>query len=311
MDLTGGAGAMTPEEAVPDRVLIVDDERSVRRVLSIIMSGGGFETAAAETGEEAIECLRAEAFGCVLVDKNLPGVDGLEVIRVARDVRPYCSCVMITGYASVESAVEALRLGADDYLEKPLRDQDLMVERLRALIRTRREEYRRNLKLAALVARDPLTGLFNHVYFHQELARAVANAKRTGLPVSLIFMDLDGFKKVNDTLGHQVGDQVLVQLADKISPQADPAASLARLRTQDILARYGGDEFAAILISTAKSGGAVVAERMRQTIEAHDFGLPGFSRQTLSAGVATFPDDADDETELVRAADIAVYAAKH
>jgi diguanylate cyclase (GGDEF)-like protein len=148
---------------------------------------------------------------------------------------------------------------------------------------------------------DGLTGLFNHAYFLAALRRETQRAKRHGAKVSLVMIDLDDFKRLNDSRGHVEGDRVLVKSAELVGES---------LREIDIAARYGGEEFAVILPDTGRTGGFVVAERIRARLEAHFRRRRGSGPVTLSGGVATFPDDAQEHEQLVRRADEALYRAK-
>jgi diguanylate cyclase (GGDEF)-like protein len=147
---------------------------------------------------------------------------------------------------------------------------------------------------------DGLTGLFNHAYFSQALKRELQRSRRHGLKLSLIMLDLDNFKRLNDTRGHVEGDKVLVKTAAIIRES---------LRTIDVAARYGGEEFALILPETDRGGAFVVAERIRKRIEDHFKHKPGF-QATASGGVVTFPEDAGNLEEMVRLADEGLYRSK-
>jgi diguanylate cyclase (GGDEF)-like protein len=164
--------------------------------------------------------------------------------------------------------------------------------------------------------RDGLTGLFNHSYFRESLSRMVAQAKRAGQPLSLLFLDLDDFKKINDTYGHGVGDQVLRGVGQILSDQPSPGRPRHIGRASDLPARYGGEEFAVILPDTPPEGALTMAEILRQrvTILTREPELADLSSLNLSLscsiGVACLPDHAGTAEELVEAADQAAYAAK-
>jgi diguanylate cyclase (GGDEF)-like protein len=168
-----------------------------------------------------------------------------------------------------------------------------------------------NTRLAQLAVTDGLTGLYNHRHFHERLALEVERSQRSGLPLSLLMLDVDNFKQFNDTFGHPAGDEVLRQLARVLADTR---------RANDVVARYGGEEFAVILVDTAKFTAAKVADRIRERVIAHDFSeavamtiqkrQAGASAITVSFGVATFAEDGNDAEALVRSADTALYAAK-
>jgi DNA-binding response OmpR family regulator len=129
----GGETVGVPGESpLPKTVLVVDDEQVVLDVLKIALKKGGYPVTCVSSGEEAFEALAKEQFGAVLTDKNLPGKNGLEIIKEARRLYPYCACLVMTGYANTESVVESMRLGANDYLEKPFSELGLVLQRLKA-----------------------------------------------------------------------------------------------------------------------------------------------------------------------------------
>src|ERR1700719_1272907 len=126
--------------AFPETVLVVDDEAVVLDVLGQLLKRRKYAFVAVSRGEEALKKLREQGFGCLLTDKNLPDVDGLTLIRAARKEQPHCACILMTGYSSTESAVEALRLGATDYLEKPFDDLELVAQKIEKALRTKQSE---------------------------------------------------------------------------------------------------------------------------------------------------------------------------
>jgi YesN/AraC family two-component response regulator len=140
----------TGKPALPSTVLIVDDEELIVDVLKRLLEKANLPHRAVATGEEAVKLLGEERFGCVITDKNLPGVDGLEVIRSARRLQPFCACILMTGYSSTESALEALRLGAADYLEKPFPEVRLVVQKIESAIRHQRVAFERNTLASVL-----------------------------------------------------------------------------------------------------------------------------------------------------------------
>jgi diguanylate cyclase (GGDEF)-like protein len=158
------------------------------------------------------------------------------------------------------------------------------------------------LKVKELAITDGLTGLYNYRYFQEALSHFLAHSNRCEEKLSLVFIDVDNFKHVNDTYGHKLGDVILSQLADRISES---------LRKVDIPVRYGGDEFAVILPSTGKKGALLVAERIKQRVEQRAFNVDGKEIFiTLSIGIATYPDSASTKDALIEKADLALYEAK-
>ncbi len=163
---------------------------------------------------------------------------------------------------------------------------------------------------------DPLTGVYNYRYVNQRIAEELARAQRYNLNLSLLFVDVDFFKDVNDNIGHQGGNDVLVHIAGILNNTApQPSRPKLKLRKTDIVARFGGEEFVVLVPETSKSDACILAERIRSTVESYNF--PHLeanpeSRITVSVGVAAFPDDSiENPGDLLKKADLAMYEAKH
>jgi len=257
----------------------------------------------------------------VITDISLGGMDGIELLQEIKKVDPNSLVVIITSYGSMETAVKALRYGAYDYLFKPFEDLNLVttvvdraVEKnsllqenqslIESLRRSKEELEDLNLKLREMAVRDGLTGLHDHRYFQDTLTTEVARAKRHGRVFSLLFLDVDYFKRYNDANGHLAGDSVLKELARIFQEE---------LRATSTIARYGGEEFVILLPETGKDGAMKVAENIRKRVA--DYPFPGEERQpsgnlTISIGVATFPEDGTERDALIQSADRALYRAK-
>jgi diguanylate cyclase (GGDEF)-like protein len=266
-------------------------------------------------GKEAIRKVRTEPPDLVLLDMVLPDMDGLEVLRIvkARSEDHFVPVIILSVKADLDSKVAGLRIGADDFLAKPFAEAELLA-RCAAMLRIKRlqDELRATQKkLEEQSITDALTGLRNRRFFDERLHEEFGRAQRYSDPVSLIMLDLDHFKRVNDRWGHQAGDLVLRESAELIR---------ASLRDPDIPARYGGEEFAVILPKTHVQGALAVAERVWRAIGGKVFRLPGAEleasavevRITVSIGVAFFPSkDITSAPLLVKYADEALYQAKH
>ena len=185
--------------------------------------------------------------------------------------------------------------------------KNMVDERTRELTLSNEELREANRKLREMAVRDGLTGLFNHRCLVEHIELEVARSRRYDRKFSLVFLDLDDFKHINDGFGHASGDRVLVRVAELLKP------SLDGLRHSDFAARYGGEEFCLILPETGVEGGTIKAERIRRSVEAlkwDDVGGTAHGSITVSVGVAAFPDHGATMTAVLHAADAALYQAK-
>ena len=441
--------------ASQSHILIVDDEPFFRNLYADLLRQDHYVLTLCDSGEEAIQLLGKKSFDLVLTDMVMPGKDGLDILRVARAASDPADVILVTGHASLESAVDALRSGARDYLVKPFDPVELQhivcnsleqrkllaendklrrqvqlflgaqslssllefdallpqamailmrqmvasigiaytcsseeeitlfvneglsepeVNRIKPLLRLKcaetshscdsaagdlfrlkkvdfdSQEFRslsfcdendltvmmllggiedessielnspdlrylcdqvllgiqnasRYQKAQQLMYTDDLTGLYNHRYMQVALSQEMKRSQRYGLMFSLLFLDLDHFKNINDTHGHLAGSAALKEVGGLLR---------ASVRSVDTLFRYGGDEFAVLLVEADADGARRVAERIRKAIEEHTFlddeGTPSF--MTVTAGFATFPIDAKDYKQLLHLADKAMYAGK-
>ncbi|NIS73806.1 MAG: diguanylate cyclase [Deltaproteobacteria bacterium] len=303
------------------RVLVVENEDSIRHMLTRILTKEGHEVTEAASRETALELFREEPFPLIISDIRIEEADGTEFLEEIMRIYPETQVLIITSYASMETAISALRAGAYDYLIKPFEDLDLVtaavdraVEKIRfisdnqVLVKTlmgnKKELERLNDTLREMASRDGLTGLYNHRIFYEFLMKELRRSNRHGRVFSLLFMDVDFFKRYNDTNGHLEGDKLLRSLAEILTK---------RLRKTDLIARYGGEEFIVLLPETDKDGARVAAEDVRKLMEDHPFEgreTQPQGRVTISIGIASFPDDGSDSESLVKSADEALYRAK-
>jgi len=292
-----------------ERILIIDDDAPTCRSLALILGKKGYETETAGTGRQAIEKAQERFFNIAFVDIGLPDIDGLELISRLKERRPDMDVIMATGYASLETAVRALNEGAAAFVTKPL-NMDEVLARVRDILEKQRlvMENRRLLEeMSELAIRDELTGLYNRREMNRLLVEEANRSRRFGRPTTLVMLDIDHFKVVNDAYGHQVGDEVLRWIGQMLREN---------VRSMDRPARYGGEEFTIILPETPGDEAFVLAERLRQGIAAHPFTLsqddgPALRIPiTISLGMAELPSDADAEEALIEMADQALYEAK-
>ncbi len=293
-------GSAAPAGPAPPRLLIVDDDECQRRLLQRLLRADGYEVDDAASGAEALAKLRRERVDVVLLDVGLPGDDGFTVCEKIRDALPLPPpIVFVTGHADVADRVHGLDVGGRDYIVKPFDPTELRA-RVRAAIRARLAVE----QLESRAALDPLTGLLNRAQLDERIERAVRGAKRSGRPLSALMIDVDRFKSVNDTFGHLVGDQVLVETAGRLQRVVRPS---------DMLVRYGGEEFLLLVPDTSTGEAAAIADRLRHFISCEPYTIESADRSrlwiTVSIGVGSWrPGEKGDG--LIRAADEALYRAK-
>lgn len=303
------------------RILVVDDEPSVRDILRQVLEEEDHEVTMAKSGEEAMEMFSADPFPLVITDIRMPGMNGIELLKKIKAVSKETQVIIITSHASMETAVEALRHGVYDYILKPFEDLDLIplvvnraLEKIRLqfenkflvekLTRSNDELLEVNSTLQELAVRDGLTNLYNHRNFQENLNRILSRAKPGDKELSIVFFDVDYFKVYNDSNGHIKGDYLLKEIATVI---------MDNIRATDYAARYGGEEFVVMLPEANKEQALRVAENLRKLIQEYPF--DGRESQpegsiTISIGVSTYPEDGESASKLLKYADDALYKAK-
>ncbi len=301
-------------ESDHSRILIVDDNPDSLEILRVRLESWGYRADTASDGEEALAKIEAAPPDLILLDIMMPRVDGMEVARRVKNNAslPFIPIIMETALATTESKVEGLDSGADDYITKPIDFQELKarvnsmlrIKRLQAELEDReRELLSVNEQLLHMSQTDALTGLDNRRQLERRLDEMFAHARRFKEPVACVICDLDRFKTVNDTHGHQAGDEVLKQFAQILKREA---------RSIDRVGRYGGEEFMFLLPGAAMDAAARFAERVRKQVESNTFTFDGTSiRRTASFGVSAWPHEHIGSIDvLVRSADDALYVAK-
>ena len=288
-------------------VAIVDDDAAIRRLVKLFLHRAGYDTIECMTGEEARKELLERSWDIAVLDRKLPDMDGL---RLAQEIKARSETraryiVMLTGEDEQADKIEGLEMGADDYITKPFQYPELLA-RIRAgkrIVDLQNELLESNRRLELLSITDGLTKLHNHRHFQDELARAFDEAQRYQRPLSLAMIDIDFFKKFNDTYGHAAGDDVLKQVAQIYR---------SSVRSTDLVARYGGEEFAVMMPETALEDAITFAEKIRHVIETTPLKTQaGEVHATVSLGVASIPlSRINSAKELIVAADKALYRAK-
>jgi len=285
------------------QVLIAEDDLVSRRLLELLLEKWGNEVIVTHNGNQAWEMLqKTESPHVAILDWMMPGINGLELCQKIRGVKRlgYIYIILLTGKGSKKDVVMGLKAGADDYVIKPFDKEEL---KCRINIGKRIVELeRRILELASI---DFLTGVLNRRAFINRMEEEIQRARREKAFLSLILADIDYFKKINDSYGHQAGDIVLQRFAKELTNS---------LRKYDFVGRYGGEEFVICLLGPDNSQAISIAERIRKKVEKMRIKLPDSSHLiqiTASFGVASLsmlPKPNIDS--LINMADEAMYQAK-
>jgi diguanylate cyclase (GGDEF)-like protein len=287
-------------EGEHSRVLVVDDDPFAARFVDNVLRTAGFQSSYCCEPAQAFDVILAEQPDLLILDVVMPQVDGFELCKRVR-AHPNLGLtpiIFVTRKGNVEQRVRGLQVGGNDYVAKPFEPQEL-VARVRSHLQ-------RLAELREMAIRDGLTRCYNNKYFKQRLEQEVVRARRYSAELTLGIVDVDHFKRVNDTFGHPAGDAVLSHLASLLT---------ASVRSTDVVARYGGEEFAFLLVESAMPEAAIITNRLRERIERHEFLVPDLSGTdmaiscTVSAGLAALQPDDSPQVLLARA-DGALLAAK-
>ncbi len=292
------------------RILLVEDSATLRHAMSSYIRDAGHEPVLAQSGEEALQMLEHSSFDLIIMDVEMPGLNGFETTRLMREWlgEHWVPIIFATGKTDDNSVEEGIEAGGDDYLTKPV-SAIILKAKIRAMQRIidmRNQLREMNEQLEQLSQRDGLTQLYNRRTFNELSKQQWAVAKRTHTPISVIMLDIDHFKPFNDNYGHPMGDSCLKQVS----------AALQRTlqRPTDILARYGGEEFIVLLPNTDIHGAKKVGESIRQALFELQIPHEHSSTEkvvTASVGVATCTHTTGRSfDDLVTQADNQLYQSK-
>ncbi len=296
--IEGAAPALNPltDNAM---VVVVDDDRAMRQMIHKVLASSGFRVEQAEDGAQALNLCTRLMPDIVLMDALMPVMDGFEACARLRQQpgTENIPVLMVTGLNDEQSVDKAMKAGASDFITKPIY-WPLLLQRLRHILANQRAEQ----QIKHLAYHDTLTGLPNRMLFHDRLQQALNQAVREGHIMGVMFLDLDRFKIINDTLGHDVGDELLKAVSQRL---------VNCIRQGDTVVRLGGDEFTIILPVIAKAeDAALVAQKILTTL-AEPFPLNHQELHiTSSIGISLYPDDGTNTQTLIKNADIAMYRAK-
>ena len=311
-------------------ILYIDDETSLLQIMSHALEKRGYEVATASSGESGLQIFNEIKPNVVVTDIMMEGISGIEVLKQVKKERPDTVVIALTGYGTMDTSIEALRLGAYDYLLKPCDRDELAIKISKGLkqqgmerqikdlneqlIAANSELIKREEKLKSkteelekLAILDGLTNTYNRRYLDQYLDQEVKRAIRNKHELACVLLDIDCFKQYNDNYGHQAGDDGLKQIAKVLCESLH--------RASDIIARYGGEEFAVILPDTSLEGALKIAEALKEAVVSLNIEHAHSSVAecvTVSLGVSAFkPANGFQTRTLVEAADKALYKAKN
>jgi len=304
-------------EEVPrkNKILVVDDVAVNVQLLTTYLTSVGYDVFTARDGQEALDKVSETQPDLILLDVMMPKLNGFEVCdRLKSDpTTKIIPVIMVTALNEIEDKIKATEAGADDFVSKPFNKLELLT-RVKSLLRIKqlhdelrakvRELEQARERLRQLAITDGLTGLYNHRYLKEHLEQELLRANRHQSRVSVVMLDIDHFKKFNDTFGHPAGDTILRTLARLLRDN---------IRKIDIAARYGGEEFFLVLVETNKTAAVQAAEKVRRLVEAHQFDLAndGYPASPFAAAPPFFgwtPSAGATEAEA-RVADVATATA--
>ncbi|MBI5605349.1 MAG: response regulator [Deltaproteobacteria bacterium] len=299
------------ESAAPKtlpKILLVDDDQRESFLIQTFLEGGAYQLELARSAEEALALVQNEKIDLVLLDILLPGMNGFDLCQHLKDkvLTKDIQVVLITCLQDLENKIRGMELGADDYLIKPINRRELAA-RINVLLKKKEtlDKLRNDFETALNSATtDGLTGAFNQAYLKRYLELELKRAFRQRYPVSLILIDFDNFKLLNDTLGHLAGDLVLKEFSQAIKEN---------IREIDLAARYGGDEFAIALPYADQEEALFIAERIQRAVASYPFSSNAsnlLETVRISMGIAVYPAHANTPEELIRNSDDALYQAK-
>ena len=288
------------------KILVADDSRLYRKLVEETLAHEQYAVCFAKNGREARDLLGEHRPALVITDWEMPDITGIELCgQIRSDQGSYTYIILLTSNTDKDQIIKGLAAGADDYLTKPFHSGELLARVAvgRRIVELHRQIQGKNRLLEELALTDSLTGLPNRRAIEDWAVRQLNGATRHGFPFWVVMADLDSFKGVNDTYGHQAGDTVLKRFADLLRTNT---------RASNICGRIGGEEFVLVLTHAQKPNIQLVVDRIRHQLEAEEFRFGGHTLGiTASFGISGFQGgEAPKFDQLIREADAALYAAK-
>lgn len=280
------------------RILVADDEADIATILARRLIDAGYEVSIVSDPTAVLQQAKMLMPDLILLDIMMPGMNGIEVKKHLNEEKTTAEIpvIFLTAKATADDVVKGFRLRADDYIPKPFEMPELLV-RIEAVISRRRY-------FEEIAMKDAMTGLQNVRVFKSKLQLFFDIAQRYGRVFSVAVLDIDGFKKINDTFGHTAGDRILKEFSNVMT---------GIFRRPDVLVRYGGDEFVVLLPESNEAQSAIAIGRLRKSLEGKSFEVSEDGEKisvTFSAGISTYHGDLKNATELFEQADRNMYAEK-
>jgi two-component system cell cycle response regulator len=302
------AGSEAPVAQEAPLVLVAEDDRIMRQSVTKTLTDHGLRVEAVEDGQQALDRVRKGGISLVILDIIMPKLSGIECCRIIKSVAEerILPVLLLTSKTDVESRIEGLRIGADDYVGKPFDERELLarVDNLLRVKKAHDDMLESKKRLEQLAIQDELTGVYNYRYMHTRLLEEFKRAQRYRYPLACAMIDIDHFKQFNDEFGHDTGDLVLREVAARIG---------RAVREIDVVARYGGEEFLLVLPNTHFAGALTVADRVWRSVGQKPV-LVGERKHkvTVSVGVSLYPSrEIKSKDQLLKSADEALYRAKN
>ncbi len=284
-------------------ILLVDDDKINLNLLTEFLTKRGYKTSAVQDGQKAIEFLKENSCNLILLDVLMPGINGYETCKRMKQLREIkdIPVIFLTANNDHDSIIEGFQSGGVDYVTKPFNSLELLYRIDTQLkLQDRTCELKKALQeVEKLSTTDPLTHIFNRLKFDILLKQQIEISQRYVSSLSILFIDIDHFKFVNDTFGHNIGDEVLIEVVNIIK---------TLIRNSDIFARWGGEEFTILTPETDLAGARILANKIRKAVDEHNF--EKVQKVTISIGVTELK-ITDNAKKLLKRVDNALYNAKN
>lgn len=289
------------------KILVADDSKTTLSLISNSLEKLGHEVIVASTGQQAVDMFQINHPELIILDVIMEGIDGFECAKRIRAINPddWIPIIFLSGAVDDENIAKGINVGGDDYLTKPFNEITLSakIKAMQRIAEMRKKLFETTKNLSHLSAIDSLTGIYNRFQFDRSIKEKIAHAEHYQRNMAVLFLDLDNFKSINDGLGHNVGDLILIEF---------PKVLKSCLRLDDFIARIGGDEFAIILCDYEnKQALEGIAKKIIQSMEKPYLFNGNEIYFTTSIGIACYPEAGSDPAILVKNADIAMYHAKN